>query len=264
MKLLLAIPSPRDIPYAKKHMDSIKGENIEKLWIKYHNETEAYAVMENYFLNCSDADYLVICPDDLVVQQKNVDALVKTIEDNGGPDRMPVLSGICNYDMTPGAGTILCICVDSLIHPQRRRRHYIWMDMRSSEWRNDYSKRPLFKVKFSGFACQFIHRNIVKTIGLHGDLRYNEMHMQNQDYSFDVIFCWLCNKSNVPLYVNPQVKMLHLRGADSRKVQGIEPLLVGRPGYDKKVIFVNAEGKEEDVTSLITPTQPIPAAAASK
>lgn len=254
-KLLLAIPSPRNIPQVKKHIDEIKGSgidiDIEKLWIKYHSETDAYAVMEDWFLNHSDADYLVICPDDLVVEQRHVDALVKTIQDNGGPDKMPVLSGVCNFDMTAGQSMKLCISVDMVVHPQRRRRHWIWMDMRSKEWREDYSRRPIFPVKFSGFACQFIRRDIVQSIGLHGDLQYNELHRQAQDYSFDVIFCWLCNKNSIPMYVNPSIRMLHLRGGDSRKVQGIEPLLVGRPGYDKKVLFVNAEGKEEDVTSKV-------------
>jgi hypothetical protein len=253
---LLAIPSPRDIPRVKADMDDIKGEGIEKLWIKYHNETDAYTVMEKWFLNHSKADYLVICPDDLVVQQKNYDALVKTIVDNGGPEKIPVLSGVCNLHNVPGQGTILCISVDSVIHPQRRRRHWIWVDMRSHEWLNDYSKRTLLPVKFSGFGCQFIRRDIVEKIGLHGDLRYNEWHRVAQDYSFDVIFCWLCHENNIPIYVNPQVRMLHLRGSDSRQVKGIEPLLVGKPGYDKKVIHVDAEGKEEDVTNLITPQAP--------
>lgn len=252
-KTLICIPSPRDIPLVKESIDSIKG--TPKLWVKYHNETEAYAVIEKYFLEMSDAEYMCLIPDDLIVQQRNIDALLHTIHTNG-PDKTPVLSGVCNLHNIPGQGTILCVCIDSLIHPQRRRRNWIWLDMRSAEWQNDYSKRKLMEVKFSGFACQFIRRDIVQEIGLHGDLRYNEWHRQAQDYSFDVIFCWLCNQHKpepIPIYINPQVRMLHLRGSDSRQVQGIEPLLVGKPGYDKKVIHVSADGKEEDVTTLVTP-----------
>jgi hypothetical protein len=244
---LIAIPSPRDIPMVKKEMDRIHGEGLEKLWIKYHTESDAYAFMEDYFLNQTKADYLVICPDDLVVQQRNYDDLIKTIYDFGGPDKIKVLSGICNINNIPGLGTQMAVCVDSLIHPQRRRRLWHWLDLRESDWRvKGYDKMRLLQVQFSGFACQFIHRDVVQKVGLHGDLQYNELHRQAQDYSFDVIFCWLCAKSEIPIYVNPQVRMLHLRGSDSRKVPGIEPLLVGK--QPKRILLVDADGNEKDLT----------------
>ena len=113
----------------------------------------------------------------------------------------------------------------------------------------------LLPVKFSGFACQFIHRSIMKEIGLHGDLEFNELHKMQQDYSFDVIFCYLCNEHKpepIPIYVNPQVWMHHLRGAHPLQVPGIEPLLVGQK--EPRVMFVDADTtkEESDITQYVS------------
>jgi GT2 family glycosyltransferase len=247
IKTLIAVPSPRDIVIFKNALDKIEG--VDKLIVKYHPENEAYNTIETYFLEHKDKyNFLCLIPDDLIVRNKDFQALIQTIEDYGGPEKIPVLSGVCNLDNVPGKSSILCICQDSVIHPQRRRRNWQWMDMRSADWL-EFKKERLREVKFSGFACQFIRRDIVEKIGLHGDLHYNELHRQAQDYSFDVIFCWLCLQAGIPIYVNPQVQMLHLRGSDHREVKGIQPLLVRK--REKKVIYVDAEGKEEDITPVL-------------
>lgn len=243
---LIAIPSPRDIPFVKENLDTIK---LPKLWVKYFRESDAYKIIQDYFLEHKEEyTHLIISPDDLVVTDKDYQALVKTIHDFGGPEKIPVLAGVCNIHNTPGYVTQLAICIDHVIHPQRRRRHYIWSDMRHPNWREKgYDKLRLLEVKFSGFAFQFIRRDIVEKIGLQGDLQYNGFYRDAQDCSFDVIFSWMCLENNIPLYVNPQVKMLHLRGSNPRDYEGIEPVLVGK--NDHKVIFVDEKGEEEkDIT----------------
>lgn len=243
---LIAIPSPRDIPFARDNLNTI--EKVPKLWVKYFSEAEAYQIIQSYFLEKSkDTNYLIISPDDLVVTQKDYQELVKTIHDFGGPEKMPTLAAVCNIHNIPGYVTQLAICIDTPIHPQRRRRHYQWADMRNPSWtKNGYDKMRLLEVKFSGFGFQFIRRDIIEKIGLQGDLQYNGFYRDAQNYSFDVIFCWMCLENKIPIYVNPQVKLLHLRGSHVRDYEGIEPLLVGKK--DPKVIYVDEEGKGTDIT----------------
>lgn len=244
---LIVIPSPRDIPQVWQSTNSIQG--VPKLWVKYHTESDAYRIMEKYFLEQTKADYLVIAPDDLVVRDQDYKTLVKTIEDHGGPEQIQIISGVCNLHDIPGYGTTLAICVDDPIHPIRRRRHYAWADTRGGDWiAKGHDKTDLLKVKFSGFALQFIRRDFVEQHGLHGDLEFNQFDRIDQDVSFDVILCHICNENNIPIYVNPQVWMHHLKGSHPSQVPGIEPLLVGQ--QTPKVLFIDEQGRETDVTEL--------------
>lgn len=228
-------------------MNSIKG--AAKLWVKYYPEGDAYRIMERYFLEHTSADYLVICPDDLVARDEDYRAVLKTIQDNGGPDNFPMISGVCNLHNIPGNQTTLAICIDHEIHPNRRRRHYIWSDVRHPDWKaKGYDKLELLKVKFSGFALQFVRRDIVEKYGLSGDKAFNEFDKRQQDLSFDVMLCYACNQNSIPIYVNPQIWMHHLRGSSRSEVPGIEPLLVGQK--ESKVLYVDADGTESNITEL--------------
>lgn len=246
---LIAVPSPRDIQVVKHELDAI--ENVPKLFVKYFIERDAYHIIQSYFLEHPEFNYLIISPDDLIATKKDYDALINTIINNGGPDKVPVLSGVCNINYLPGYRTTLAISIDTQVHPQRRRRQWNWVDMRSDDWKTKYEKMTLLPVKFSGFAFQFIRRDIVEKIGFHGDLEFNELHKINQDYSYDVIFCYMCNEHKpepIPIYVNPQVRMVHLKAANNSEFPGIGRLLVGNK--EKQVLYVDENGKEKQITKV--------------
>jgi hypothetical protein len=257
LSTLICSPSPRDIKQVSDSVNAIKG--VPKLWAKYYHEADAYRIMERYFLEHTNADYLVICPDDLVARDEDYRAILKTINDHGGKEQFPMISGICNLHNMPGYRTQLAICIDQEIHPNRRRRHYTWMDMRHQDWKEKgYDKMELLRVKFSGFALQFVRRDIVERFGLQGDKAFNDFDKRQQDLSYDVMLCYVCNQNDIPIYVNPQVWMLHLRGSHPREIEGIEPLLVGVK--EAKVLYVDGEGKESDITQLCeqyVPQKPI-------
>lgn len=245
---LIAIPSPRNIEQVWKSTNSIEG--VPKLWVKYYTESDAYRIIEKYFLEQSKADYLVIAPDDLVVRDQDYKAIVKTIEDHGGSEQIQLISGVCNLHNLPGWGTTLAICIDHPIHPIRRRRVQQWVETRGGDWvQKGYDKTDFLQVKFSGFALQFIRRDFVEQYGLHGDLEFNQfVDRVAQDVSFDVILCHIANEHNIPIYVNPKVWMHHLKGSHPNEVPGIEPLLTGTE--QPKVLFIDEQNKETDVTEL--------------
>lgn len=73
MKPLLVIFKPRSIPEFDEAIEKING--ISKLWLKYFPQPEAYDRARKFFLN-SDYTHFIILPDDLIVTQENVDAIV--------------------------------------------------------------------------------------------------------------------------------------------------------------------------------------------
>jgi hypothetical protein len=248
IKPLIAIPSPRDIAAVKQNLDSI--ENVPKLWVKYFREGDAYKIIQSYFLEHPEFNYLIISPDDLIVRKHDYDRLVQTIIDNGGPSNIPTLSAVCNVIHFPAHRTQLAICLDQEIDLQRRRRKHVWVDLRSRSWKDGgYDNMDLLKVKFTGFAFQFIRRDIVQEIGLQGDKKHNPDHMIQEDYSFDTVFSYMCNHHEpqpIPIYVNPKVRLLHLRGANKIEYPGIEPLLVGKK--ERRVEYVDENNKSKTIT----------------
>lgn len=87
MKPLLVIFNPRSIPEFYKAIEKING--ISKLWIKYFPQDEAYIKAREFFLQ-SDYTHFMILPDDLIVTQEDVDAIVNSDESYDS------ISGWCN------------------------------------------------------------------------------------------------------------------------------------------------------------------------
>jgi hypothetical protein len=87
MKPLLVIFNPRSIPEFYTAIEKING--ISKLWIKYFPQDEAYKKAREFFLQ-SDYTHFMILPDDLIVTQKDVDAIVNYDESYDS------ISGWCN------------------------------------------------------------------------------------------------------------------------------------------------------------------------
>ena len=249
IKCLICIPSPRNIDAVKKGIDSIEG--VPKLFVKYFNEADAYKIIQGYFLEHKDEyDYCVLIPDDLIVRKHDYDRLVQTILNNGGPVNIPTISGMCNVIYFPAHRTRMAICLDKEVDLQRRRREHTWPDLRSRSWKDGgFDNMDLLKVKFTGFAFQFIRRDIVEKIGLLGDKKYNPDHMIQEDYSFDTVFSYMCNHHEpepIPIYVNPKVRLLHLRGANRIEYPGIESLLVGK--RERKVEYIDESNKSKTIT----------------
>jgi hypothetical protein len=87
MNPLLVIFNPRSIPEFYKAIERING--ISKLWIKYFPQDEAYNKAREFFLQ-SDYTHFMILPDDLIVTQADVDAIVNHDESYDS------ISGWCN------------------------------------------------------------------------------------------------------------------------------------------------------------------------
>ena len=243
---LIASPSPRDVTAVKESIETIKG--IPKLYVKYFPEEYAYSIIKEYFLKHTNADYLIIAPDDLLASEYHYKQLVETIE-KYGKQSIPTLSGMCNVHNIQGYITQMAICLDHEISPERRHRHYKWSDLRDKRFRDFIKDKDLINVRFSGFPFQFIRRDIVEKIGLDADLTYNPYHRIREGFSIDVVFCYKCNTEGIPLLVNPRVQILHLRGSTNKAYPGMEPIQVWRK--DPMVLLdEHGKGIVEDIIRM--------------
>ena len=71
MKPLLVIFQFRQIP---EFLDSVNF-NIDKLWMKFYPQRDAYRIARDWFLN-SDYTHFILLTDDVVVTQKDIDTLI--------------------------------------------------------------------------------------------------------------------------------------------------------------------------------------------
>ncbi len=191
---LIGIPSPRDIPEFKQHIDQLK---IDKLWLKYYKELDACLRMQRYFLKHPEYTHLIVIPDDLIVKQYDLTRLLVALHRHD----YAVLSGICNVDNSPETKGKYNICdLQHLPTADPVMRQYVWMSNRSKLVR----KGQPFRVSYMGFAMVAIRRDIVERLPFRSD----------GHCCLDTMFCWDCAQLKIPIYVDPKINMYHMKIAD--------------------------------------------------
>lgn len=212
-------PSPRDMP---EIYEALKGTGYDRLYSKYFTEEIAYNLGRDFFLEHKEYTHFVICPDDLLVEKKHIDALVKNLENN---DYL-VHAGVCNVDTDKNKDK-LCIA-ENLPHPIKMVkassdgtgptknllgwRCYMWV---SSD--HDFGERPIRPFYFSGFAAQFIDRQIMEALKFEDDSKVNHTpHVTGG--SLDVIFSNKMYKLNISQMIDTRVRMKHIRSGEENPV----------------------------------------------
>jgi len=166
-------------------------------------------LMRKWFLDHTEYTHLVICPDDLIIEKQHVDALIAVLEDNN----YPVLAGVCNVNMADKKH--LLSITENLPHPQR------WVPARNQlGWRwyswipeNRIFDPPVQAFLFSGFACQFLRRDVVKRYRFIDDAKFNG----TPDLitgAIDVMFSNTCAIEKIPIMADTRVRMQHLKSGE--------------------------------------------------
>ena len=88
-RVLIAIPSPRDLPQFAEAVNKIPAD---KLFCKYMHEQQAYDTIRENFLTSANEQYthLAILPDDLIVTPYHWQQLVEDLHEYD----FPVLCGV--------------------------------------------------------------------------------------------------------------------------------------------------------------------------
>jgi hypothetical protein len=204
MKILIAIPSPREIPEVKQALDEIKY--CDKLWIKNYKEYEACKIARTYLLEHDEYSYLVIAPDDMVVNKTSFDRLVQDLI------KRPTISVLCGYsnrDLSNQYKHESTTSIDYLPSWDRVGREYKCQSMEYFE-QIGLSDNPVIQVKYAGFPCMVIRRDVVGLTTLGNDYPDNE----EMGCCSDVVFCNECNRLGIPIFCDTRCRFLHLKESD--------------------------------------------------
>lgn len=207
MNPLIFIPSPRDIPEFNEATSKL---NYDKYWVKYHRpEIYAYIEAQSFFLAHKEYSHLVILPDDLIVTKEDIDKLLKHAQRNN----IHIVSGFCNIDTTD-LKDFANICIKP-VHALRDKRQYTWMHF------NEFSKfatqnkdpRGLIKVQFSGFPLMVISRTVLEKVHFRNDSKCG---LEKNGCCLDVTFCFDAINEGFDIFVDPAIRLLHMKIADGR------------------------------------------------
>jgi len=203
---LLFSPSPREIPEV---YEALKNTGYDRLYSKYFPEEPAYNHGLDFFLAAEKYTHFVICPDDLVVEKKHIESLIADLEEND----YHILSGVCNVN-NEDMKNLLNVCTN-LPHPTRNNTNRGIVGWRTFNWITkdyEYSDKPIQKFPFSGFAAQFLSRELMEKVQFTDDGKFNK-DAEIYGGSLDVMFSNAMAYVKVPIMVDLRVRMHHIRGS---------------------------------------------------
>lgn len=232
---LFAVANPRDIPVVYQAHQMIRDKfHTEFIYFKYINQEITYPNIRRFFLDRPEFTHLVLASDDIVVTPEQY----KKIYEHAERD-YPVISAVMNLEDDPVNNKILNITTDKVpsLSRSRRLRIYNWETI-------DTVEKGVIPVKFSGFPLMFIRRDIIEQIELEGDLKYNKGSMSTQDYAYDLVFCYNCEKLNIPIYADTTVVLRHLKVTAMSHIT--RKIMVGKK--EPKIVFIDSNRTEYDYT----------------
>lgn len=194
MNVLVASPSPRDITEVLDAFNEIKED---RFFCKYMPEKFAYDTIYDVFMSHKDYNWLVIWPDDLVVE---VGQFYQLYQDAETYD-YPVIGGYFNRNWQDK--TLWSVVTG---HPNHK-----WMTQQEiDEYVKAYGGHPIIKVEQDYFGCTFIQRRVLEKIGGFRGV---------PNSSFDYGFSLDCMRHGIPMHIDTRVKLLHL---SNRKGDGTQ------------------------------------------
>jgi hypothetical protein len=195
-KVLIASPSPRDIP---EFLRAINDIHQDRFFAKYMVEKFAYETIYDVFMSHKEEyGWLVIWPDDLIVWPTQFEQLMADAKTG----KYQVIGGCFNQSWQDKEHKLWSVVVE---HPNHK-----WLTEPEID---DYVKQkgggdPIIKVALDYFGCTFIHRKVLEKIGGFKGV---------PNTSFDYGFSLDCMKYGIDMYIDTRVRMLHL---SSRKGVG--------------------------------------------
>jgi hypothetical protein len=231
---LVCSPSPRDIPDVKKAWNTLP---YDKLFAKYYLEQDAYRLLQEYFMDHEQYNYMVIAPDDLVLNRDGFDRLVWDLEQY----RYPALAGVCNFSYHDRTRYTCGPSING--GPQT---HTLESLQKEIEKQNS----DIITVGMEGFSCLFIHREVFEN---------NPKAIKGMPFSsMDWGFAHSCYWDKVTIRVDTQVQFEHLANRANQPgskavvfenfYRGIKkPKMVFEPGDGSAIITV----KEEDHVAVL-------------
>ena len=204
MKPLLGIFHCREIPEFKEATNKLK---IDKLWIKFYPQGEAYDTARTFFLEHKEYTHFVTLPDDLLATQE----AIRILADDCWEQPDIIISGWCNNT----AGDTDWTYTDfSFTLPPIQTKEFEPYNFAKIQDITTY-KRDIIPVPFQGIALTFLPRKVLEEIPFRTDIP------QDLGLAHDLA------KKGISQYIDLRARMVHLRRPDG--------ILVGK--RDKEIVW---------------------------
>jgi hypothetical protein len=195
MKLLLFMPSPRDIPQVKQHWVSLPHD---KLIEKYKTQIDAYSDAKKFFLKHVEYTHLCVCPDDLEITP----VVLKVLVDDVTRYDYPVVSGYCPLqENQPDIYNLQMEIYLDETAPRKPKGH--WIEKEQME-----EMPRFFEVKHAGFGCTIIRRDAFEKC------RFTSTQFPDgatHGGNFDYAFCQDMFRNKIPIIVDKSCWFQHWR-----------------------------------------------------
>src|SRR3989304_158638 len=196
IKPLLAILSPRDIPYLEENFHRINY--VDKIWVKYMNIENAHKAVENYFKHHREYTHLILVSDDGQPQFEHVAMLIADLEKYD----FPCISGTSSIDTLSG-DMFLSVTFNEVVKNINcvNRKSYQCLTYEFTELKG------LVKVWFEGNALLTLRRDVVEKVGL----VHPEVKGVGWAIAGDLANSYYIAKAGFPIYADLRIFMNHYR-----------------------------------------------------
>lgn len=231
---LLFCPSVREIPDFYQRFNAIT--KYDKYFVKYTRpEIDAYVAGREAFLSGeSKYTHYVICPDDLLFTEEDVDRLVKDIEYfQSIGKKEAIISGFCNVDTTEQKH--LANITFHRVSARRVGRIYNFLKLDEvRKIRNELKENeqePFIRVFFAGFPLMAIPRVVVENVPFKND---SATGYERKGCCLDVIFCCDANNAGFEIWVDLELDLYHKKIADGYYENDMTGLKVPKKYFEYK------------------------------
>lgn len=191
---LIFIPSIRKIP---RVMESWNEIQYDKLLVRMMLEPKAYKTGRDFFLEHEEYTHIVIAPDDMVLDYDSFMTLKRDVEEY----EFSNIAGIANLGQDD-PDIYSCKPIGIPLDQQTKGSYY----------ERDNTPDHIFTVGFTGFACQFIERELVKKLSFTGWCN-GGMGCMDAQFSKEI------NEMGLSQIVDPDTYFPHLRNEQYDEVR---------------------------------------------
>lgn len=200
-KLLVCIPSPRDISEVKDNWDNYSHD---VLVYKYGQQLEAYTFLRDYFLDHTEYTHLCLMPDDLVVKPEQLDELWSNALELDG-----VVNGICPVDEDESRPRGIPMAIQYVVSDNDGNHPRDWV------WKHELPDKEIFRVEHAGFPCSIIPRRIMEKVSWRGASKIDRFLEGNFDWQFSID----CKKLGEKIYICKDLEFAHLRNTQKKEAK---------------------------------------------
>jgi len=213
MKPLLVIIRPRDLP---EFLESQKNIRIDKLWINYYPQTEAFEVAREEALK-TDYTHFFFIVDDNIITQNNIEML------RYDSVQYDIISGWMNADTTDHKHQSQ-ISMTLPPDPPYSGTHDGYNFMTIKQVERESETNNIIQVKHQGFALTLMTREILEKIGFR----------DSKGCCIDSCFSLDLHDAGIKQYVDLRVRIKHLKENDKKQK---ELLQVNKKPKEVKLII---------------------------